>query len=227
MHYFQSLKESFERNADPVYARGAKAYMRGLSEFYGLGSPLRRELYRDFIRQSGYLEPSQLENLVSYCWEQPQREWQYVGLEMTEHFARKGNPDLLKLAEFMITHKSWWDTVDFVAPNIAGAILKKNPSLIRMQIEDWMSSGNLWLLRSGLLFQLRYKFETDEALLFELCERLSGHKDFFIRKAIGWSLREHSKRNPLAVTQFVGSHNLSPLSQREALKIINKTRERV
>jgi 3-methyladenine DNA glycosylase AlkD len=85
-----------------------------------------------------------------------------------------------------------------------------------------MGSENLWLQRSCLLFQLKYKLETDRELLFELCERLAGHKDFFIRKAIGWSLREYSKRNPQAVLWFVDSHSLSPLSYREAIKRIIK-----
>jgi 3-methyladenine DNA glycosylase AlkD len=222
MEYFQPLKESFEKRADPIIAAGAKAYMRNISEFYGLGSPLRRELLQEFIKNNGLPHTDQLETLVHFAWSQPQREWQYIAMEITERLARKRDGMILSLAGYMITHKSWWDTVDYISPNIAGAILKRNPGIIHPQIESWMQSENLWLQRSCLLFQLKYRNETDQALLFELCERLSGHKDFFIRKAIGWSLREYSKRNPQAVVQFVDSHPLSPLSYREAIKRINR-----
>ena len=210
----------FETHANTEYASGAKAYMRGISEFYGLGSPLRRQLVREFIVKAGHPPREQLEEIIHFCWEQSQREWQYTAMEMAGRFASKGDEQLLSLAEFMITTKSWWDTVDFVAPNIAGMILKKNPDLLDPALEKWLQSGNLWLLRSALLFQLRYKNDTDQQLLFSLCKELSGHTDFFIRKAIGWSLREYSKWNPVAVLEFVGSQTLSPLSRREALKRI-------
>jgi 3-methyladenine DNA glycosylase AlkD len=141
-------------------------------------------------------------------------------MEITARLARKAGPGLLELATFMITHKSWWDSVDFISPNIAGVVLKKYPELIPDQVEAWMQSGNMWLQRTCLLFQMKYRMDTDKDLLFSLCVRLSGHKDFFIRKAIGWSLREYSKRNPTAVLEFVNTHTISALSFREAVKRI-------
>ena len=87
-------------------------------------------------------------------------------------------------------------------------------------IDSWLHSGNLWLQRSCLIHQLRYNKTADRALLFNLCEQLAGHPDFFIRKAIGWSLRQYSKEYPDAVIDFVNKHELSPLSRKEALKVI-------
>ena len=220
--YFADLTRAFEKHADPVKAAGYKAYMRNKSEYYGLPSPLRRQLLKDFIAASGYPPIVQLEEMVHYAWEQPQREWQYVALEITEKFVKKADKKLIELAEWMITNKSWWDTVDFVAPNIAGTLFEKYPEIKMEYIERWMQSGNLWLQRSSLIHQLRYNKTTDSALLFNLCERLAAHPDFFIRKAIGWSLRQYSKSNPEAVLDFVNSHDLSNLSRKEALKVINK-----
>jgi len=220
MEYLQPLREDFEKHANGKRAAGAKAYVRNLFDFYGLTSPERNQVLKGFLGSYGLPASEQLSELVQFAWEQPQREWQYIAMEITVKFAKKGDESLLPLATFMITHKSWWDTVDYISPNIAGAILKKKPEWIPGLIGEWMKSENKWLQRSCLLFQLKYRNDTDSVLLFRLCDQLSGHKDFFIRKAIGWSLREYSKRNPSAVLDFVNSHSLSPLSRKEATRRI-------
>lgn len=220
--YFAELKSAFEKHADPYIAAGAKSYMRNLSEFYGLPSPLRRQLTKEFLAKSGYPPYEQAEEMVRYAWEQPQREWQYAAMEIIERYVRKADQNLPDIAEWMITNKSWWDSVDFIAPNIAGVLFKNHPEIKNQYIEKWMQSGNLWLQRSCLLHQLRYNKTTDEVLLFNLCERLANHPDFFIRKAIGWSLRQYSKSFPEAVIGFVNTHKLSNLSHKEAMKVINK-----
>jgi 3-methyladenine DNA glycosylase AlkD len=212
--YFAELRNTFEKHANPYTAAGAKAYMRNLSEYYGLTSPLRRKLTKEFIAKSGYPPYEQLEEMVHYTWQQPQREWQYVALEIVEKFVIKADQSLLDLAEWMITNKSWWD--------IAGALFKRYPEIKMQYIEKWMQSGNLWLQRSCLLHQLCDNKTADRALLFNLCERMADHPDFFIRKAIGWSLRQYSKTFPEAVIDFVSSHKLSNLSRKEALKVINR-----
>jgi 3-methyladenine DNA glycosylase AlkD len=219
---FLELKNAFEKHANPAIAAGAKAYMRNKSEFYGLPSPLRRKLLKDFISKSGYPPYEQLEEMVHFAWHQPQREWQYVAMEIIGKSAKNADPGFLDLAEWMIINKSWWDSVDFIAPNIAGVLLKKYPEIKIQYIEKWMQSGNLWLQRSCLLHQLRDNKTADRALLFNLCERLAGHPDFFIRKAIGWSLRQYSKAFPEAVIDFVNTHELSNLSRKEALKVISR-----
>jgi 3-methyladenine DNA glycosylase AlkD len=220
--YFTELTRAFEKHADPVRAAGAKAYMRNKSEYYGLSSPQRRQVVKEFIAKAGYPPYENLEEVVHYAWEQPQREWQYTAMEITARYVKKAGPELIDLAEWMITHKSWWDSVDFVAPNIAGMLFKRFPELKMQYIERWMESGHLWLLRSCLIHQLRYNKTTDGALLFALCERLADHPDFFIRKAIGWSLRQYSKFSPEAVIEFVNDHKLSNLSRKEALKVVSK-----
>lgn len=220
--YFAELRSAFEKHANPATAAGAKAYIRNLSEFYGLPSPLRRQLIKDFISKCGYPPYENLEELVHYAWEQPQREWQYAAMEIVEKSVKKADQSLLDLAEWMIINKSWWDSVDFLAPNIAGVLFKNYPTIKMQYIEKWMQSGNLWLQRSCLLHQLRDNKTADRALLFDLCERLADHPDFFIRKAIGWSLRQYSKSYPEAVIDFVNNHKLSNLSRKEALKVINR-----
>ena len=221
--YFAELEVAFAKNANPAIATGAKAYMRNKSEFYGLSSPIRRQLVKDFITRNGYPSYKNLEELVQYAWDQPQREWQYTAMEIMQKFVNKADPGLIDLAEWMIRNKSWWDTVDYLAPNIAGNLFKKYPEIRSTYIENWMDSGNLWLQRSCLIHQLRYNKTADSALLFNLCERLASHPDFFIRKAIGWSLRQYSKYSPESVLDFLNNHEISNLSRKEALKVINRS----
>jgi len=220
--YFTNLSIEFEKHSNPAIASGAKAYMRNRSEFYGIPSPRRRQLLKEFIAKEGYPPFSQLEEMVYYAWEQPQREWQYSAMEIIEKSVKTADQSLIDLSEWMIINKSWWDTVDYVAPNIAGSLFNKYPEVKMSYIEKWMQSGNLWLQRSCLLHQLRNNKIADRELLFNLCERLAGHPDFFIRKAIGWALRQYSKSFPEAVTGFVNHHELSNLSRKEALKVINR-----
>lgn len=221
-NYFADLKKAFETHSDPVKASGAKAYMRNISEYYGLTSPVRKLLLKEFLSAKGYPPIESLQEMVYFAWEQPQREWQYTAMDITAALVRKGDKTHIELAEWMITHKSWWDSIDFIAPNIAGMLFKKFPDTRMLYIEKWMKSEHLWLQRSCLLHQLKYHKTTDKALLFSLCEQLAGHPDFFIRKAIGWSLRQYSKTSPDEVIAFTNSHQLSYLSRKEALKVVHK-----
>jgi len=122
----------------------------------------------------------------------------------------------------MICQKSWWDTVDLIATNLVGKLFQKFPELILYYITKWATSENLWLQRTTLLFQIKYKDKTDAALLFKLIESFAGHPDFFIRKAIGWALREYSRTDPQLVAEFVKNHQLSSLSTKEAVKLLKK-----
>jgi 3-methyladenine DNA glycosylase AlkD len=220
--YFSDLTDEFIKNSDPLLAERYRAYMRNKSDFYGLTSPIRKEIVKAFLSKNGYPNYNQLEDVIHYAWEQPQREWQYTAMEITSKFVNKADQQLIDISEWMITHKSWWDSVDYIAPNIAGMLFKKYPDVKMQYIENWMMSENLWLQRSCLIHQLRFNNSADRALLFNLCERLAMHPDFFIRKAIGWSLRQYSKAFPDAVIDFVNNHELSNLSRKEALKLINR-----
>jgi len=126
----------------------------------------------------------------------------------------------------MILNKSWWDSVDGIASWIVGSIFKKNSELIVPVTNKWMKSGNVWLQRTCLLFQLGYKKETDLELMFGFIHELKGSKVFWLQKAIGWVLREYSKTDPGLVEDYVRNNDLAPLSRREALKVIERKRSR-
>ena len=127
----------------------------------------------------------------------------------------------MPLFEYMITTKSWWDTVDFIAYKICGAYFKKFPEDIPKYVDKWLDSGNMWLQRTAILFQLKYKEELDTEVLHYCISRLTGSKEFFINKAIGWILREYSRTNPVWVKNYVATHELAPLSAREAIRLMD------
>lgn len=216
------LKTKYELNGNAERAGWQKAYLRNQFEFYGVSSPELKIISKEVLREAGVPSPDEVAPLIYELWALPQREYQYFGMFLVEKIIKKTDKDFISVLEFMIVNKSWWDTVDMIATHHVGVHFRRFPDLIPTFTRKWLVSGNIWLQRTALLFQLKYKSKTDTALLFDLIGQLALHKDFFIRKAIGWALREYSKTDPDQVVGFVNDHELSPLSKREALKVINR-----
>ena len=216
--HLQSLEESFHKNAHSDNALQMKKYMKDRFEFFGIKSPLRKELLKEHRQAFGLIPSGETEQIVKWCWQQPQREYQYVAMELLQKTATKDPAEIIDLYVFMIAHKSWWDTVDFIASNLVGTYLKRFPEQTESLTSQWMKSGNMWLQRTCLLFQLKYKSAINTELLHQFISQLSASNEFFIRKAIGWILREYSKTDAEFVVDYVEKYPLSGLSQREALK---------
>lgn len=220
--YIIPVAEYFRENANAEKAAGSKKYMLNQYEYFGIQAPLRKEIYKQIFSEQEFPDDQDLRGIIEELWALPEREFQYFAMSMLEKRAKYAEEASIRLYEFMITHKSWWDTVDFIAINLVGIYFEQYDGMIIPVTEKWMRSGNIWLQRSSLLFQLKYKKQTDTGLLFSYILRLAGSKEFFIRKAIGWVLRELSKTDSEIVIEFVNRHQLSPLSKREALKRINR-----
>jgi len=222
--YCQKIQALFEAHQDPENAQGQKAYMKGRFNYFGLKSPLRKELTQGFIKEHGLPQEEQLADFAHQMWAMPQRELQYACIDILIKWKRKVGPGMLHLYQFMVEQKSWWDTVDLIASHLVGALVLNNPDLKHV-MDVWSESDNMWIKRVAILYQLKYKDKTDEERLFDYCEKNAYDQEFFIRKAIGWALREYSKRNEAAVREFVAEHpDLSGLSKREALKWLEARR---
>ena len=139
-------------------------------------------------------------------------------MDLLDRMRRQLRPEHITLVEHLITTKSWWDTIDGLASHTIGYLFATFPQVRETTVAHWRISDDFWLRRTTLLFQLGYKQKTDAALLFSLIEENLESDEFFIQKAIGWSLREYSKVAPDVVQKYVADTNLAPLSQREALK---------
>jgi 3-methyladenine DNA glycosylase AlkD len=218
MHpYLIPVKKMFRKYADPVKAAGAKAYMRNQFEFFGFQTPVRRMLTKEIFGQ-GLPTVDQLPGIVKDAWLLPQREFQYFGIELVARLKKDWTPDMIPMIEEMITEKSWWDSVDNIASLITGPYFLKFPAHLKPVTQKWNRSDNFWLQRSSILFQKAYREKTNTALLSKYILHCAGSKEFFIQKAIGWSLREYAKTDREWVLQFVQKHPLAALSKREALK---------
>jgi 3-methyladenine DNA glycosylase AlkD len=220
IEFIKSLETEFILHKNKNIAIAQKQYMKNKFEFYGIKTPLRRELQKPFLVVKYLPNKSNLEFIVKELWLKPQRELQYFSQELVKKYTKQFEKKDIELFEFMIVNNSWWDTIDFIAVNLVGAYFKKYPEQVEIYVEKWLRSGNIWLQRSAILFQLKCKQELDTELLVRIINNLLGSKEFFINKAIGWILREYGKTNPVWVKKFVQKTTLSKLSRREAIRLL-------
>ena len=215
--YAAKLKFLFEKNANPSQAAPMKKYMRDQFEYLGIKSPQVKELLREHVKLHGMPTLEEMDEIALDLWSLPQREFQYVAMSLMERLEKKLPESSIKTLEYMITHKSWWDTVDNIA-HIVGAHFRRFPDVKEKYLAKWRKSKNIWLRRTAILFQLDYKKETDFDLLRKIIRENLGSDEFFINKAIGWSLRQYAREDTKAVKRFVKETDLHPISRREAMK---------
>ena len=219
--YLDKIEKKLESLKNPTNAQAMKKYMKNRFEFLGIKTPERRKALREIVKANAYPNKQDLLRLSRDLWQKKEREYQYVAMDLLKQRQNLLEPNDMDLLEYLITNKSWWDTVDMIASNLLGGLIINYPKKLS-SIEKWRGSDNLWLRRTTLLFQLKYKEKTDKALLFSLIRQNLGSDEFFINKAIGWALREYSKTDEKAVREFVASTALTKLSQREALKYVKR-----
>lgn len=223
----QRIRSACEDARNEENSHWMKKYMKNQFEFFGIKTAERRRISKPFMQESRTMPLDDLEYLILELWKQDERELQYIGAEMLQKNVDRLCASDITLIEALIKNKSWWDTVDALSANTAGDLMRIFPTLVPSVPDSWIESGNMWLQRSALLFQLKYKSGTDKELLFRYIRSLSDSREFFIQKAIGWALREYSKTCPDEVVSFVKSEDLKPLSKREALKVVQRKTKQV
>ncbi len=221
-HFITSIEQEFQKHSDADIALHQAAYMRNQFDFYGIPAPLRHQIQAPFLLKAKLPKQCQVGDIVKLMWEKEQREYKYCALDLCGRYIKQLELTDIATYEFMVTHKSWWDTVDIIATKLMGAYFKIYPQQRQKYVAKWLLSGNIWLQRSALLFQLKYKEELDTQLLADTINALLGSNEFFINKAIGWILRRYATVNEAWVLEFVNTTSLHPLSKREALRLIKK-----
>jgi 3-methyladenine DNA glycosylase AlkD len=211
------LVDTLAPAADPERAASMSAYMRDQFPFLGIPGPLQKALGRQVLAGLPAPDEAAVRAVALGCWALPEREYRYFACGYLRRYVKVCSADLLPVAGELIVTDPWWDTVDALAAHVVGPLVLRYPPLVAT-MDAWLAGDDMWLARTALLHQLTYKADTDRARLFDYCLRQAGHRDFFIRKAIGWALREYAWTDPVAVRAFVARTPLSGLSRREALK---------
>ncbi|MCF4172376.1 DNA alkylation repair protein [Vibrio sp. McD22-P3] len=214
----QTVKAVLEPLANAENASFMKAYMRDQYTFYGIQSTPRRAALKTLFTKSQLPSLDELSGVIDELWLQPEREFQMVAVDLLIKLKAQLPLAMLKDLEHWLTTKSWWDTVDMLATHILASYFVRFPEETAQVIGNWRQSENIWLRRSTLLYQLKFKQNTDRALLFELIRENQSDKEFFIQKAIGWALREYSKTDAESVVRFIETERIEGIAKREGLK---------
>ena len=210
--------------ADPEQAIPMRAYMLNQFEFLGIRAGPRRDALKGLPKFTG--TPDELLTLVEALWHLPEREFRYAAVDLlAKHHKRLDLAALPRMVQWVQTD-AWWDTVDGLAGVVGDIVLKAKSRDADAQkaMDAWLVHPNLWVRRVAMLHQLGWRAHTDQDRLFRYALTLAGETDFFIRKAIGWALRDHARTQPDAVRHFLNQHaeQLSGLTRREAGKHLGR-----
>lgn len=222
-----AVRARLQSVADPVKAPRMQAYMKSEMPYLGVQSQPLRVLCREVFAGHPLPDRPQWEWAVRRLWDGASyREERYAAIALTSHslYSVYQDEQTLTLYRHLVETGAWWDFIDVIASHGVGPILRANPQGVTPLMRSWARDGHLWVRRTAILCQLSSKLATDPDLLADvvganLADSRYGD-EFFIRKAIGWALREYGKTNPDWVIDFVrrNEEGLSPLSRREALK---------
>ena len=214
------LQAELEAVRDPEDAVAMAAYMKTDMPFYGAKRPAWKPVERALVQAWKPADADEYERRVLAIWALPHREEKYLAIQYATRFRAHIRPASLLLYERLVREGAWWDLVDPVAAWLVGGAYLAERDAVAPVMDRWIDDDDLWIRRTAILAQLKHKAETDADRLFRYCLRRADEKEFFIRKAIGWALREYAKTAPEAVKAFLVEHRgaLSGLSYREGAK---------
>lgn len=219
--YVDELRSALELHADAEYAVQMKAYLRNKFEFFGMRSPVRKVIFKEFFEKQGIPSVAKLDKTVGLLLDEREREFHYFAVDIARKHRPSWTAGSADLFETLATRQSWWDTVDYVRGECLKDFFRMFPDTRAPVTRRWLNSGNIWLQRLSVTFQIGYKEETDTGLLAKNIDAVKDSDEFFIQKAIGWALRDYGRTDPEFVVSFVEGRQLKPLSRREALRRID------
>lgn len=220
----RALQRALQVKADPVRAAGVQKYMKSAMPYYGVTMPVQRQIWRDLFDAHQFTSRDELHAVALQFWREAKfREERYAAIALTDQRRHRSWQDTTVIATYeeMIVTGAWWDYVDAIATHQLGDVLRADPRRMKPLLRRWAKAADsMWKRRAAILCQIGFKSQTDLNLLYGCIEPNLSHKDFFIRKAIGWALRQYAWTDPREVKRYVSANRarLSPLSVREALK---------
>jgi len=205
-----ALAEGLEAAGHPGRIRGAQAYMKTSDPFFGVSADAMRCVVKTLMAEHPPKDAAECLAQITAFWNLPQREAHYAAVEWIKRFPAFRTLEALPLYERMIREGAWWDTVDELARFPVGSLLLAQREAMKPVMERWIRDECLWIRRAALVAHQKHREHTDEAQLFDHCLRVAHEKDFFIRKAIGWALREYGKTRRQCVRCCLHAHKDEP-----------------
>lgn len=218
-----AIRCGLAERADPGRAAGTQAYMKSAMPYRGVSNPIAHQLYREVFAAYPLATFDDWQSTVLGLWHEAEyREERYAAIALVDWrgYASFRTLEALPLIERLIVDGAWWDLVDGLATRTVAELLRRYPGAMRETLLAWGRGADPWLRRTSIICQVSFKRATDQRLLYACIQPSLAERGFFLRKAIGWALREYAKAMPEAVRQYVDEHadELSALSRREALK---------
>ncbi|HEX5658139.1 MAG TPA: DNA alkylation repair protein [Polyangiales bacterium] len=218
-----TLRAALLRVAEPERARAMQTYMKSTMPYHGVGAAAVRAVCKDVFTSYDFESAERWRADVLTLWNGADfREERYAAISLSGHRGAKSFQTLeaLPMYEEMVIGGAWWDYVDALAAHRIGPLLEAHPRELRRTLLHWSHADDIWKRRSAILAQLAFRERTDLTLLFACIDPSLDEQELFLRKAIGWALRQAARHHEPAIVRYVRDHaeRLSPLSQREALK---------
>lgn len=214
----QEIKELFLEVANADDAKAMAAYMKNNFPFLGIKKPIRAEILKPYFLELKKYSSEDILSIAKEFWELPEREYQYTAIELLVKAKRKWTKEYFDFFEYMLCDKSWWDSVDVIATKLIGEYVFQHRNKLEARMKEYATDSNMWRRRTSIIFQLFYREECNFELLFSNIILNKNDPEFFIQKAIGWSLRQISEKHPDMVRDFVEQEGLKGLAKREALR---------
>jgi 3-methyladenine DNA glycosylase AlkD len=223
----RALRRALAGAADPGKAPGMQAYMKSEMPYLGVSTVPLRKATKAVLAAHPLESFEDWRDTVLSLWRKARyREERYAAIELAgcSRYRKFQTLDTLAMYEEMITSGAWWDFVDTIASHQIGELLRRYPAEMAAILRQWAQCDNLWKRRSAILAQLHFKRDTDLDLLYDCIRPSLGSPEFFLRKGIGWALRQYAWTDPREVQRYVRQHEavLSPLTKREALKNVGR-----
>lgn len=230
-HLLLTIRKALRRVAEPSRARAMQSYMKSEMPYLGVRAPNVRIVCRSVYGTYPFVDALSWRGDVLSLWRSAEyREERYAAIGLSRHPRAEAfqTLDALPMYEEMIVTGAWWDYVDDLAEHRIGPLLKAYPREMRRKMLEWSRSDDMWKRRSSIICQMFFRESTDLKLLYACIRPYISSREFFLRKAVGWALRQVAWHDPDEVIRYVKEHEtkLSPLSKREALKNIARRERR-
>ena len=217
--YLLPLIKSYDEHSDMERAIAMAAYMKNNFVFFGIPSPLRKDLTKSFFATYGMPAKEDRNAIVQSAYDQTQRELHYFAINLLVKEKKTLASSDLAFMKSLIEQNSWWDSIDTIGPHLVGFIVAQDARLSKT-MDKWAVDKNFWIRRVAILHQMKWKRQTDFNRLCSYCLLNADSKEFFIQKAMGWALREYAYVDAKAVKQFITANQLPKLTIREGMKHI-------